>query len=127
LLFVTKYLRIRIEETHQKYDYQRLADSLSINNNIDDLKYRVWFMPSFGNVRFLEIHLNSNELNGNKAIIYHLDNNIWKYEGSFNVKIAAAEILQIDKEKWHEFIKKQPMRILPIYHNKSMNWNFDSV
>lgn len=101
-----KYLRIRTKERLQKQYYQRVTDSLKINNDIKNLKYRLWFMPSFGYPRLLEIHINPNQLNDNKAIIYDFEDYIFMHKESFDIKISRIEILETDEEKWNTFIEK---------------------
>jgi hypothetical protein len=103
-----KHLRIRLDIEQQKQFYQQFSDSLKLNSEIQNLRYRIWVLPSFIKPKLLEIYINPDNLNEKKAITYTFENFIIYWKKAFDNKISEKKMLDVDSEKWNFFSKITP-------------------
>lgn len=107
------YLRTRIEVEKEKALYQALADTLNLNTNIKDLKYRIWISPTFCKQKVLEIYIHPTDTRKNKVIEYTFENYGWTDVKMFDMKIERTIILRISDSEWKNFTTKTASYNLP--------------
>ncbi|MGB0982478.1 MAG: hypothetical protein ACPG19_00485 [Saprospiraceae bacterium] len=105
------YLRTRIQVEQLKKIHKTLADTLNLNKDIENLKYRIWVSPTFCKQKILDIYIDKKSIEKNRVVKYTSEKS--GYMGWTDVKIERIIILKNSTDEWKNFLTKTKTYNLP--------------